>query len=455
MKQSLTLFIFVIIHCCLKAQNVGIGTTSPMARFHVADSSVLFFAPGETTIFPGNPPISGAGRRMMWYPDKGAFRTGYVSADQWDKNNVGYYSFASGYDVRANGGFSTAFGGSSVANGPYSTSMGYSSFASGFGSAALGFRSSTTAYGSISLGALNDDTDSPDPTNATASDRIFQIGNGDINTLSRSNAMTVLRNGNTGIGITTPQTTLHIKSSSNNPVIFDGSAEMWVTLAENGINRGYIGSYAGNVEDVDLGTYYGSSGSVHLTTGNTPRLTVINNGNVGIGLTSPSEKLEVTGNVKATSYIYSSPKTFYYSVHPSAFQAELPSDNIYRDFATVYYFNPPNGTYMVAPLNLPNGAIITGFTVYFVDNSATEDLRVVLLYHPHLSNGNTELARVVSSGTPGASSLSAPSIGAPAAVNNQLANYAIEANPHSDHPWPGLNLQIRSILITYTMNETQ
>lgn len=72
---------------------------------------------------------------------------------------------------------------------------------------------------------------------------------------------------------------------------------MYITLAENGINRGYIGSFAGNAEDVDFGTYSGSSGSIHLTTYNAPRLTVANNGNVGIGTTVPQQLFSVAGGM--------------------------------------------------------------------------------------------------------------------------------------------------------------
>ena len=63
----------------LQAQNVGIGTSSPIARLHVADSNVLFTGPASipvtTTYYP---PASGAGSRIMWYPQKAAFRVGFV-----------------------------------------------------------------------------------------------------------------------------------------------------------------------------------------------------------------------------------------------------------------------------------------------------------------------------------------------------------------------------------------
>ncbi|MDO9256932.1 MAG: hypothetical protein Q7U54_15535 [Bacteroidales bacterium] len=105
--------------------------------------------------------------------------------------------------------------------------------------------------------------------------------------------------GNVGIGTTLPITQLHVKSALANVATFDGGNSLWVTLAENGINRGYIGSYAGNAEDIDFGTYGGNTtGSVHLTTNDAPKLTVINNGNVGVGTTTPTTTLEVNGATK-------------------------------------------------------------------------------------------------------------------------------------------------------------
>ncbi len=152
--------------------SIGIGTTTPVARLHVADSSVVFSASGNVPGSAGNPAISGAGRREMWYADKAAFRAGYVSGTQWNKDSVGNYSVAMGKNTKAKGlasfavgegssaggdysiatGFSYATGsgssafGSGLASGDYSTAAGYST-ASGISSVALGF---STASGSTS-----------------------------------------------------------------------------------------------------------------------------------------------------------------------------------------------------------------------------------------------------------------------------------------------------------------
>ena len=118
--------------------NVGIGTITPLASLHVIDNSVLFSASGYVSGIAGNTPISGQGRRMMWYPDKAAFRVGYVTLTNWDKNSIGDYSFASGYDTKASGDGSTAMGYQTTASGNFSIAMGYQTNAFGSNSTVMG-----------------------------------------------------------------------------------------------------------------------------------------------------------------------------------------------------------------------------------------------------------------------------------------------------------------------------
>ncbi|MEO7266196.1 MAG: tail fiber domain-containing protein [Ferruginibacter sp.] len=135
-----------------KDGKVGIGTSFPLSRLHVADSSVIFSADNDIPVTPGNLAISGAGRRMIWYPDKAAFRAGYVSATQWNSSSVGNYSVAIGLNNTASGPASTAMGAScnalaayafsagfaATASAAYSTSIGYLTTASGIYSSAFG-----------------------------------------------------------------------------------------------------------------------------------------------------------------------------------------------------------------------------------------------------------------------------------------------------------------------------
>jgi hypothetical protein len=422
--------------------NVGIGIINPLAKLHVVDSSVVFSA-AENIPFPqGNVPISGEGRRMMWYVDKAAFRVGYVFGANWDKDSIGRYSFAAGVDVKAKGesstafgtstiayglnatafgdgstaGFrstafgynsnanganstafgnnavangigSTAFGNNSVANGNYAISAGYNSIANGnyassigqttlaSGDYAFAFGSGTSAFGNystsfgqgssaaglyafssgtvsqangeastafgfngfaagdysfaagkstvakaiggVALGANNDNSDTPSST-ANPMDRIFQIGNGS-SAVSRSNAITVLRNGAVGIGVTNPNFRLAVDgdgafygfinalnglntagtlSAGNTNITGSINVAALATLAALRITlnaspgRVLTSDATGNANWADAINYWTLSGG-DLYNNNT--------GNTGIGITDPAFKLDVGARMRIRS----------------------------------------------------------------------------------------------------------------------------------------------------------
>jgi hypothetical protein len=131
---------------------VGINTTSPAAMLHVKDSSVVFSGTSSLPGSPSNPPISGGGKRMMWYADKAAFRAGVVAGTHWDKDSIGTYSFASGINNVARGSSSACFGSNNVVYGTSSLSIGGGNVVYGSNSLALGFDTGVTGSGSISSG---------------------------------------------------------------------------------------------------------------------------------------------------------------------------------------------------------------------------------------------------------------------------------------------------------------
>lgn len=204
-----------------RAQHVGIGTNTPVARLHVADSSVVFSAAGPPIFLAGNPPVSGYGRRMMWYADKAAFRVGFVDNDKWDKENVGEYSFAAGLETLASGRLSVAMGqytnavGQSsvalnrqtLASGISSLATGVQTFAAGAASTAMGVNTralgdfstaigndvSASSFSEIAFGAYNTIYTAASTTAWNPGDRLFVLGNG-INT-QHSNALVIYKNG--------------------------------------------------------------------------------------------------------------------------------------------------------------------------------------------------------------------------------------------------------------------
>ncbi len=153
MKSLLVILLFTFSALLVTAQNVGIGTASPLARLHVADSSVLFAAAGVVPSTTGKPPAEGAGRRMMWYADKAAFRTGYTSTNMWDKDSIGSHSFAAGFNTKATGFASHAMGNQTTASGPSSIVMGFNSIARGDIAIAMGNFTAANGNSSTAMGA--------------------------------------------------------------------------------------------------------------------------------------------------------------------------------------------------------------------------------------------------------------------------------------------------------------
>lgn len=153
MRKILLLSAFTAVLNSLSAQNVGIGTVSPQARLHVTDSNVVFTGPAtvpSTTSY--KPAVQGAGTRMMWYPQKGAFRVGSVTGQQWDKDSIGNNSFAAGFNVEAKGLNAVALGNTSAATGVDAIVIGAGSLASNTASVAIGEDNIASGYGSFAFG---------------------------------------------------------------------------------------------------------------------------------------------------------------------------------------------------------------------------------------------------------------------------------------------------------------
>ena len=138
--------------------------------------------------------------------------TGYYSTAMGRSSATGYYSTAMGIST-ASGDYSTAMGESSTAYGEGSTAMGVSSIASGYGSTAMGYFTNSKSYSGTVIGSYNDSADAASSYVYNPLNRAFQIGIGNNNT-NRKNAMTVLFNGSTGFGTTTPDASALLDISS-------------------------------------------------------------------------------------------------------------------------------------------------------------------------------------------------------------------------------------------------
>jgi hypothetical protein len=102
-------------------------------------------------------PAEGAGTRMMWYPEKAAFRAGRVgafsgNATRWDASEVGFYSVAFGRDTEASGNDAMAVGNRTTASGNGTAAVGRETTASGDHAVALGKNTTAEAANATAMG---------------------------------------------------------------------------------------------------------------------------------------------------------------------------------------------------------------------------------------------------------------------------------------------------------------
>jgi hypothetical protein len=167
-----------------------------------------------------------------------------------------FASTAFGVFANATANRATAIGFGSVASAEQSLAIGVSDTASAYNSMAMGVGSKATGIASIALGTfveanttgsfvvgqLNDPFGSNDLWNT--SDPIFVVGNGIfgipgvLSTAVRNNAFTILKNGNMGVGINTPQRTVHIKDVMRlEPQVFEPSNPQEGDMYFNGVDK--------------------------------------------------------------------------------------------------------------------------------------------------------------------------------------------------------------------------
>ncbi len=300
-------------------------------NFHVLDAGL---AAGSTTAG-----LDGDGTYAFFDPDKASMRGGNITTSSaWQDANIGSNSFAWGFNTEASGNFSFATGWNPVATGESSVAMGSATQAQADNSIALGMDVTVNGINSMGIG-LGDATTTAPIVSGANSLGIF-MGDQDSVTLSDTDTVSIMgASGGVGIGTVSPEDDLHIATEG-------GTDAANIILQNAGTlsyrNPAYIGyrsrgtlatpAAAGNSDEVVelLGyAYDGDSwelaGRVAVETEGAiadddvpgalvfstrpdgaagtlaERMRINNAGNVGIGVTTPSEALHVAGNVLVRS----------------------------------------------------------------------------------------------------------------------------------------------------------
>lgn len=296
---------------------------------------------------------AGTGTRLVWNPRKGAFRAGFASLTSWDDANVGTHSFATGSGTRASGIQSAAFGSNSVASGNnalaigvgttasggasfaagsntvasndiatalgfhttasglYSTSIGAFSTAAGGSSTAAGVSNTAMSYGETVLG-IGATTYTPSASGAgsfglvNSFDRLFVVGNAidannnsNVDPAERSDALVILKSGNTGIGTSTPGSKLHVRFAPPSANI-NAMVRLEVAEGSSAANMTFHNSVNGNLLSLGLSGNgdFGVANSANFSNTVGDIFRIKPNGNVGIGTLNALDRLHVVGSIR-------------------------------------------------------------------------------------------------------------------------------------------------------------
>ncbi|WNJ17001.1 tail fiber domain-containing protein [Pontibacter sp. G13] len=171
-----------------------------------------------------------------------------------------FYSIALGDNAESLEDWAISIGHSTVASGKYSLAMGYFSDAKGAFTSSFGQYTEAEAYNDFAIGRYN--VAGGDSGTWVSSDPVFEVGIGS-SAVARKNAMTILKDGKTGIGLAAPNALLHLKGSINLPqlrIANNSYSNYWdmrmtsstaLRMYYNGTQVGYWGSSSG--------TYYATS----------------------------------------------------------------------------------------------------------------------------------------------------------------------------------------------------
>lgn len=289
-------------------------------------------------------PESGIGTRLMWIPERSAFRAGTSLGTEWDNAQIGGFSFASGVNLLANGLASTAFGFQNKASAPQSFvagfnnevlaaqafSFGLNNDSQGVGSGTFGNNNSTQAGSgaSMAIGQNNSVKNGVSiaigVNNASSASNSFTFG---IDNSSSGQKSVAIGNGTSAGGFSSVALGTSVKTIGDNSLAlgFFTQAEGVVSTAagSGSVVRGNYGFTLGralisNIKDCFVVGSFNDSVSVNpnspgsdLSTdpifmvgnglninGRSNAMTLFKNGRLGIGTTAPSQLLDVNGNAR-------------------------------------------------------------------------------------------------------------------------------------------------------------
>lgn len=276
---------------------------------------------------------------------------------------------------------------------------------------------------------------------ATGADIIFQVGNN-----GATEAMRILNSGNVGIGTTSPQRKLHVHEASSNPVYLQLTNTDTGSTSTDGVQLiiSSTGAYLTNRENSPL----------IFQTNDTDRMRITGTGNVGIGLTGPTNKLGVAGAVAiGAGYAgtYTAPTNGLIVQGIGGFGTAAPNANTGLQVSKDISSSTGYGQIEAVGATTTTKRLSLGFdttnNVGFIQSSITGTGYVNLLLCP----GGASVGIGV---TPSATWL-AIKAGTTAAAQINLASSTAPTSPNNGDIWfDGSDLKLRAGGSTYTLTKS-
>ncbi|MFK7954615.1 MAG: hypothetical protein AB8B96_00840 [Lysobacterales bacterium] len=248
--------------------------------------------------------------------------------------------------------------------------------------------------------------------------------------------------------------------TSSNP--FGG---MYVDVQRSSDEKPFYG-YAISGFPAAFTEYDGPTGQFRIWTGDYD-FVQDSQGRIGLSNLNPQRTLDVGGAVRVADLTHSgqgnvavmvepdgdlvlaqSGELLYHSIPSSAF-VEGGTSTPSRRTGTVQTSlrtTVDNLNYLVAPLQLPQGAVVRDMVFYYVDNSLDE-LRFSFFSNEHATtDSDTFFSRLSSGSSSAIRSMTFDNVDVD--IDNQTSSYQVIVNVNSAN---GINLLVRSVMVAYTL----
>lgn len=292
-----------------------------------------------------------------------------------------------------------------------------------------------------------------DPT--TGAMNFFNTSHGDL--------LSIRGDGAVGVGTTEPLARLSVASQSQwNPAVGNGRGDFYIGNGTVGLSVGVALGGGGT----GVTRMWTKGGVEHLFLGSADYGTSLSilPGLVGVNNTSPGNTLDVDGGVRIRNLAHAGPDslgvmvapsgdlvsaadvTRTYTIAPSALRPEVDGMDFY--IGNTARINVGSGG-LIAPIELPHGAVITEMRIWYRDNSSA-DIQFRICRH-NFTVGNCTVQNDFS--TSGASTdfrqeiITAFLVGSSIVIDTDAGAYSLIV---SSTAWDGLNTQAAGVQFVYT-----